>query len=72
MMPVQNVYVSWRLNEKSNTRSRPVAPASRSAPSGLTGSRTSSTMTTATSAVTITAICFTSAQVTACTPPIIV
>ncbi len=72
MMPDQNVYVSFRENEKSNTRRRPVAPARRNAVSGLTGRRTKSTTTTAMRAVMMTTICFTSAHATACTPPIIV
>ena len=45
------------------------APAMRSAASGGTGMRHSSTSTTDTSAVGTSTICLTSAQVTACTPP---
>ncbi len=70
--PDQNVYVFVRLNEKSNTRRRPVTPARCSASIGDTGICTSSAMTTATSAPMISTICLTSIQVTACTPPIIV
>jgi hypothetical protein len=69
MSPDQTVYVFVRLNEKSNVRSRPAAPAMASASPGATGMRTISTITIATTAVTISTICFTSAHVTACTPP---
>jgi hypothetical protein len=72
MTPDQKVYVFVRSNEKSNTWSRPAAPATRNAPSALTGIFTISTITTSTSAPTIRNICFTSAHVTAWTPPIMV
>jgi hypothetical protein len=72
MIPDQKVYVLVRLNEKSNGRMRPAAPAMCSAAPGDTGMRSRSTVTIATIATTISAICFTSAHVTACTPPITV
>ncbi len=72
IMPVQNVYVSLRSNEKSNARRRPVEPAIRSASSGPIGMRTTSTIMMATSATMIRTICLTSAHATACTPPSIV
>ena len=72
MSPDQNVYVFFRLKVKSNTLSRPVAPARCNASLGDTGMRSSSTVTTAVIATTMSTICFTSAHVTACTPPIIV
>ena len=64
-MPDQNVYRSLRSNEKSNTLSRPVAPAILSASSGFTGICTMITIMTATSTMTIRIICFTSAHATA-------
>src|SRR5213075_198388 len=70
--PDQNVYVFVRLNEKSNTRNRPVAPAMCNASLGDTGICTSNVTVTATIAVTISIICLTSTHVTAWTPPIIV
>src|SRR5690348_11970000 len=72
MTPDQNVYVLVRLKEKSNVRRCPVAPAMWSAAAGETGIFISSVITTAIIAATMSTICFTSTQVTACTPPIMV
>src|SRR5260221_6151764 len=72
MRPDQNVWVFVRLKEKSNARSRPAAPAMGNASEGETGIRSSSTTTIDVTATVTSAICLTSAQVTACTPPIMV
>ena len=73
MSPDQNVYVFVRLNEKSNTRRRPAAPAMCSASLGDTGILMSSVIDDRErSRRRSRTICFTSTHVTACTPPTIV
>src|SRR3954470_15165923 len=72
MSPDQNVYVSRSVNEKSNVRRRPAAPATSSAPVGETGMRIRRTAMMEISANTTTNICFTSFHVTAFAPPAIV
>ena len=71
MRPDQKVYVSFSVNRKSNACMRPVAPATRSASPMLTspGRPTTREIATATRPKTMTYICLTSVQVTACTPP---
>ncbi len=73
-MPDQKVYWLVRSKLKSNVCMRPVAPASFSASTTPTssGSPSTSTTTAAIRPATISTICFTSVQVTACTPPNIV
>jgi len=70
--PDQKVKSFVTSNEKSKARSLPAAPARASAWSGATGSCTRRVTITAITAKTMSPICFTSTQVTACTPPIMV